>query len=111
MHLVTRERTLIDFKSFPLNCGSRQSTERIEASEFQTAVIAEKFVQTRNLKNHQALVIAALNARTLTSRAPHDTYPPMGSPVQTNGERGRQEGNLSKSHKSPPNNSVRRAFP
>src|SRR2546429_7595198 len=88
MHLITRERTLIDFKSFPLNCGSRQSTERIEASEFQTAVIAEKFVQTRNLKNHQALVIAALNARTLTSRAPHDTSPPMGSAVQTNGARG-----------------------
>src|SRR5436309_13185280 len=75
MHLVTRETTLIEFKSLPLGWGSRQSPERIEAFELQTAVIAKKFVQTRNLENHQGLVIAALNARTLTARAPHDTHP------------------------------------
>src|SRR5260370_41921825 len=79
MHLVTRETTLVGFKSLPLNWGSWQSTERIETFELQTAVITEKFVQTRNLENHQGIVIAALNARTLTSRAPHTSYQPLNS--------------------------------
>src|SRR5712692_1108391 len=114
MHLVTREATLGGFKSLPLTWSSCQSTERIEPFELQAAVITEKFVQTRNLENHERFFIAALNARTFTSRAPHTSYQPLISRKSMlrylkNSTRAKtirrgKERDVSKSDESPPNN-------
>src|SRR6266851_9713438 len=119
MHLVTRETTLVGFKSLPLNWSSWQSTERIEPFELQAAVITEKFVQTRNLEHHERFIIAALNARTLTSRAPHTSYQPLNSwksvltslknSTRVKTIRRGKERDVSKSEESPPNNFVQRA--
>src|SRR5712691_9583516 len=71
MRLVSRETAVVRLRSFPLGWSSRQSAERIETFELQTAVIAKKFMQTGNPEHNRGIVVATLNSGTRTSRAPH----------------------------------------
>jgi hypothetical protein len=45
VHVVTREAALIDFTFLALHRSSRQLAKGIEPFEFQSAVIAKKFMQ------------------------------------------------------------------
>jgi len=69
--LVTWEATLVGGRFRPLDGSSWQLTERIETAELQAAVIAEKLMQPGDPKNDQRFFVAALDARTSASRAPH----------------------------------------
>ena len=76
IHLVPRETAVVGLRSFPLGWSllgwsSRQSAERIETFELQTAVIAKKFMQTGDPQHNRGIVVATLNSGTRTSRAPH----------------------------------------
>ncbi len=73
MHVVSRKTAHVSPGLFSPCGSSLQLAERIEASEFQTTVIAKKFMQAGNPKDNQGVLVATLNSRTLTSRAPHST--------------------------------------
>ena len=49
--LVTGETALVSCKFSPPDRSSRQFTERIEAAELKTAVVAEKLMQSGDSKN------------------------------------------------------------
>ncbi len=111
MCLVSGEPTLVGRESFSFDGDSRQLPERIETFELQTTVIAEKFMQTGNPKNHQGFAVTALNSGTLASRAPHTRFQPLNSwrsvvSSLKNSTRGKtirgKKRDLSKSNESPP---------
>ena len=72
--LVTWEATLVGGRFRPLDGSSWQLAERIETAELQAAVIAEKLMQPGDPKNDQRFFVAALDARTFASRAPHNSH-------------------------------------
>src|SRR5262249_18689748 len=72
-HFIPGKATLVGLQ-FPLCRGPLELTEWIETLEFKAAIVAKKLMQTGQLKHHHGIVVAALNARTLTSRAPHASY-------------------------------------
>src|SRR5258706_5727301 len=75
VHLVAREAALVGSRLGALDWSPFQLTEGIEAFEFQTTVIAEKFMQAGNPQHDHGIVIATLNSGTLASRAPHRNSP------------------------------------
>jgi hypothetical protein len=68
---VSREAAVVFPEFLPLSGDSPQLTERIEAFELQSAVIAEKLMQPGKPENNQGIVVATLNAGALASGTPH----------------------------------------
>src|SRR5258706_2868839 len=114
VHLVAREAALVGSRFGALDWSPFQLTEGIEAFEFQTTVIAEKFMQAGNPQHDHGIVIATLNSGTLASRAPHLTGNLISSSapdIKNLPDDGKSPGNLNPSglsefrqtHESPPN--------
>jgi hypothetical protein len=101
--LVTREATvgLSRFRGFhrrPL-----QLPERVEAFEFQPAVIAQQLMQSSHLKYDRRIFIAALDTRTLASGTPHDVLRSLSFVLSRSNEAGTAgPEDCSKRQESPP---------
>src|SRR5258705_7637868 len=71
MCIVARAAAAVPHRRDIFGWSPTQFSERIETAEHQAAIIAKDFTQTCYTGQHDAIVVIALNPRTITSWANH----------------------------------------
>jgi hypothetical protein len=71
MHGISGKLPVIVWGVFALRGYSLYFSERVEAFEFETAVVAQQLMQAGRLKQQGGVIVPALDARTFAPGTPH----------------------------------------